>query len=222
MNGLNYGPDFIQRRTNDYVTNMAYAADAVHGAPTRLELGVPDTADANGILAAQSIAAAGSTTTFASTYSHDVMGKYGRNVQIVASGAATSTVTITGYDYLGQPITETLTLNGATPVLGKKAFRFITDVAWGLTAATTIDVGWGNGLGVPYCVQKLIAEIIDNVEAASAGTVVVGAATQTATSADPRGLWTPHSSLVPDGSRDYTLIALLKDGDLHGSAHYSA
>lgn len=218
----NYGPDYSQRRTNDFVANMAYAADAVHGQPTRMQLGEPVATDVDGILDGQSIAAAGNTTTFASAYSHSVMGKYGRNVVVVSDGAATSTVTVTGYDYLGQKIVETLTLNGTTQVVGKKAFKFIEDVAWGLTASRTIDVGWGNGLGVPYCIFKSVFEMVDDAEP-SAGTVTVGLAkgtTATATTADPRGLWTPHASFLPDGSRSYVLGAWLRQGQLHGEAHY--
>ena len=203
---------------------MAYACDAVHGAPTRMQLGTPVAADADGILDGTSIASAGSSTTFASAYAHSVMGKYGRNVTVVADGAATSTVTITGNDYLGQPITETLTLNGTTAVNGGKAFKFVTSIAWGATASRAIDVGWGNGLGVPYCVTKSEMELVDDA-IPTAGTVTAGLAkgtTATATTADPRGLWTPHASFVPNGSRAFTLAAYLRDGQLHGEAHYSA
>src|SRR5690348_17297940 len=51
-----------------------------------------------------------------------------RNVQIVASGATTSNVTINGTDIRNQVISETLALNGTTPVFGVKAFKTVTSV----------------------------------------------------------------------------------------------
>src|SRR5690348_4061296 len=108
---------------NYYVPAMQQAADLgsmLHG---RVSLGKPVVADTDGILAAQSINAAVDTTTFAATYAATdaIMGKFGRNVTVVASGASTSTVVVYGRDYLGQKMRETLTVNGTTPVTGLKA-----------------------------------------------------------------------------------------------------
>jgi hypothetical protein len=66
---------------------------------------------------------------------------FGRNITVVASGAATSNVTVYGKDYMGQPMTESFTLNGATPVVGRKAFKWVDRITAGITAATTINVG---------------------------------------------------------------------------------
>jgi hypothetical protein len=54
---------------------------------------------------------------------------------------ATSAVTVRGRDYLNQKLSEQLTLNGATPVVGKKAFKVIEKIDFGLTAGTTVNVG---------------------------------------------------------------------------------
>jgi hypothetical protein len=213
------------RGPNYYVPSMKLAADVSDQGLCRVELGAPVALDADGILDGQSIATAGSTSTFASTYSEAAMGRYGRNVTVIASGAATSTVTVNGYDYLGQPVRETLTLNGANSVVGVKTFYTITSVSWSGTSATTIDLGWGNALGLPYraAVAALVAERVSGA-APTAGTLVVGhgaATTQTATTADPRGTYTPHASFVPDGARTYDFVYYTDVDSLHGARHFA-
>lgn len=213
--------DYLPQKINQYVPNMTYSMDVAHRAPTPVELGIPVTADADGILDGEDIAAAGSTTTFESAYSHSVMGNFGRNVTVVASGAATSTVTVRGRDYLGQPMTEVLTLNGATPVVGVKAFKYIEEIAYGLTASRTIDVGWGVRLGLPYRTKALLASF-ENGATATAHTLVAGAAssvTQTGTTADPRGTVSPNNA--PDGSKEFAALIVADETNLHGNAHYS-
>ena len=71
-----------------------------------------------------------------------------RNVQIVASGAATGNVVVNGTDMRGGVISETLALNGATPVLGNKAFASVTSIVLPTVGATTINVGTGVKLGL--------------------------------------------------------------------------
>lgn len=212
------------RGPNYYVPSMQYAADVMETGDVRVTLGAPVALDADGILAAQSIATAGNTTAFAATYSNAAMGRYGRNVTVVASGAATSTVTIDGFDVYGQPMRETLTLNGTTPVLGVKAFKDVARVTYGATAATTINVGWGNALGLPYrAINTALTGERVSLAVPTAGTLVAGlalATTQTATTADPRGTYQPHSGVLPDGTRTYEFIYLADTDSLHGSAHF--
>lgn len=216
--------DFFPRRINQHVPDMQYAADIRFGGIGSIDIPAPVAADADGILDAHDIATAGSTTTFLDAFdAAEMMGKYGRNVTVVASGAATSTVTVRGQDYLGQPMAEQLTLNGAVTVQGKKAFKYIDEIEYGATAATTIDVGYGNVLGLPYKFIQVDMESVDNAKPGTAGTFVAGLATDTAqslTTADPRGTYTPHSSVVPDGSRDYKITALWDTSNLHGDAHF--
>lgn len=217
------GPDYFPKRINMHVPNMQYAADVRFGGVGTVELPAAVAADADGILSAQSIAAAGNTGAFAATYSDDAMAKFGRNVTAIASGASTATVTVTGRDYLGQRVTEELTLNGAATVKGKKAFASIDNVAWTATAATTVNVGWGDILGLPYKLIKSIAEVVDGVEAANAGTFVVGSdAAVSATSADTRGTYTPAAANVADGSKAYSITGLWDTDNLHGNVQYAA
>lgn len=217
--------DFFPRRINSHVPNMKYAADVRFGGVGTILIPAMVAADTDGILDGQSIATADDTTTFVTGYDPDMMGKFGRNVTVVASGAATSTVTVRGKDYLGQPMVETLTLNGTSAVAGKKAFKYIDSIAWGATAGTTIDVGYGNVLGLPYKSQKLVSELVNKEVPANAGAIVDGAATghtASATSDDPRGTYAPHSSQVPNGSKAYELTIMHDTDNLHGDAHYYA
>lgn len=213
---------FRNRRYNSYVPACAYAADVIHGAAYVVDFLTPIAAVAAGILSAQSIATAGSTTTFV-TDTADA--PFGRNVTVVASGLATSTVTVSGRDYLGQPMTELLTLNGATPVVGNKAFKWIDRVAFDATAATTINLGFGGKLGLPYRMSNVIEETANGAEAA-VGTFVAGVLTdpQTSTTGDPRGTYVPTTAL--NGSNrimgkfmPYNILNANGNGGLYGIAH---
>lgn len=184
---------FRNRRYNSYVPACGYAADIIHGAAYEVDFLTPIAPVAAGILSAQSIAVAGSTTAFV-TDTADA--PFGRNVTVVASGVAASTVTVSGKDYLGQGMTETLTLNGAAPVAGNKAFKWIDSIAYGATAATTINVGFGSKLGLPYRMSVAQSES-GNGAPVAVGTFVAGVLTdpQTSTSGDPRGTYTPTTAL---------------------------
>lgn len=235
-------PTFRPRRSNMYVPAMGYAADVTHAAPHIVKFGPMAVANATAFLSAQSIAAATNTVALGVTLTTDntdaVNASYasefpygpgfGRNFQVVASGASTSTVTVTGRDYLGQPMVETVTLNGTTPVLGNKAFKYIDKVAWTATGATTINLGTGAKLGLPYRMQNVLEEMSDFARVATLGTFVSGVLTdpQTATTGDPRGTYVPNTT--PDGTKylmgvfqPNSFINSSGNGGLHGIAHYT-
>lgn len=216
---------------NEYVPNMQYAGDVhIEGhLPFDLTPSVPMVAAAaTGILSAQSIASAGETTAFVSAFANlkaddeSVMGRFGRNITVVASGAATSKVTVYGFDYLGQYMAEELTLNGTTAVQGKKAFRRVSKVVYAATAATTINVGYGNVLGLPYAYIGEGVSYTDDVLDSSQATFVARVATQTLTSGDPRGTMTPNASFVPNGSRRIKIKYQTLEGNLYGNRHVAA
>lgn len=215
--------DYYPFGPNMYVPNCVYAADTqIEGKPW-VDLGVHDAPSATVILNAQSIAAAGNTSVFAAGWSNsqNAMGKFGRALQVVAAAAATSSVTITGFDYLGQPMIEVLTLNGTTPVVGKKAFRRVTNIAYGATA-TTINVGTADVLGLPYATVGDVVGYTDSLRDATQGTTAVYVASQSTTSGDPRGTWAPHSSVVSNGVRRHTLTYEPLRGNLYGPRHVVA
>lgn len=219
--------DFYPRRLSQYVPGMQYSAQVNLNGITRVSFGSPVVASATALLSAQSIASASSTTTTLLT-NNTLDGTWGRALQVVASGAATSTVTIDGWDYLGQPMTEVLTLNGATPVLGVKAFKYIKQVSWGSTGGTTINLGHQNKFGLPFKALSVHYETTDQALAA-AGTLAAAVLTDpaTATTGDPRGLYT--TTTTPDGSKVLTAgfgfnnqVNASNNGGLHGIRHYSA
>ena len=208
------------RRINHRVDALSYAADVSIEGLTTVDIPPVAAASATAIVNAQSIATAGSVAPSV-LFTELLMGRYGRNLTVVASGAATSNVTISGYDYLGQAMKESFTLTGAVPVVGKKMFKEVSLVTFGLTAATTINVGVGLVLGVPYKVlhTALIGELTSDV-VATPGALVAGVVTQTLTSGDPRGAYTPNA--VPDGVRWYRFTCTVDRSNLHGSAHVIA
>lgn len=214
---------------NYYVPAMQGGADMGQFLHGRMTFGKPVVADADAILNDQSIAAAVDTTTFllSSSAIATAMSPYGRNVTVVASGAATSNVTVIGRDYLGQPMRESFTLNGTTPVVGTKAFKYIDRITAGVTAGTTIDVGYGARFGLPYKVIAVEREYAAGVVAA-AGTLTGPVLTdpQTATTADPRGLYTPTTT--PNGTTEIEIdvqygnsVNAAGNGGLHGIRHFN-
>lgn len=214
---------------NYYVPAQQAAGDLAQSKRQKVYLGAVVLASAAAILSATSIATAVDTTTFATAAAtlKAAMGPFGRNVTVVASGAATSNVTVIGRDYLGQPMRESFTLNGTTPVVGVKAFKYIDRITAGVTGGTTINVGYGARFGVPYKTVAVEREYSDQVVAA-AGTLTAGVLTdpQTTTTADPRGLYTPTTT--PDGAKIIELDAIFSDyvnannrGGLHGIQHFN-
>jgi hypothetical protein len=218
--------DYNPRKINRYVPACQFASDVDTDGQFTVDFGTPAALSATAILSAQSIATAGTTTTLLL----DELPAFGRGLQVVASGAATSTVTVKGRDYLGQPMTETLTLNGTTPVLGTKTWKWIDSVTYGATSATTINLGTTNVFGLPYRAVKLVHELKDRVIAANAGTFVGAVFTdpQTATTGATRGSYLPVT-VLPDGSKRFQATFLSDNslnssgnGGLHGIAQFYA
>jgi len=216
--------DFYPERMNMYVPAMRFASDCGDDGLYQISLGTPPIAVNDAIVAAQSTAAAGNSDL---DYTM-VTCKYGRIVTVNSDGANTDVVTITGYDYLGQKITETITLNGAATVLGLKAFKRVTNVAWLLEAGRTLDVGFGDVLGLPYKTMAINNEIFGDV-AQSAGSFTAPVLTdpQTIATGDPRGKYNPTGTL--DGATELVIHAIASNavnaagnGGLHSIAHYSA
>jgi hypothetical protein len=179
------------RRISMYVPAMMYSADVNYNGETRVNFGAPTAAVANGVANAINIAATGQ----ADLSSVVLPEMYGRNITVVASGAAATAFIVYGFDYLNQGIAESFTLNGTTPVVGNKAFKSFSYVTFTATAAT-VNIGTGAKLGLPYKSIRAAYEIANGVLAA-AGTLqapsLVDPATLTTT--DPRGMYTPTTTL---------------------------
>lgn len=135
--------------------------------PVRIDLGAPDTADADGILESQDLTAAGaySVLAFNGVYGDPYNNNYAvldvpRNV--VAAWTGTAVLTVTGKDEYGNVMIEKS--GSGTSFTGKKAFSTITDIAVSANV-TSLTVGTGDVLGLPAFVEKasqIIAEIKDN------------------------------------------------------------
>ena len=211
------------RRINMYVPNMQYASDVNYNGGTRVMIGFPQAANATLVASAVSIATAGTTDLSSVTQFPEA---YGRNITVVASGASTATITVRGWDYLGQPLSEQFTANGATPVVGNKAWKSFSSVTYTATAGTTINIGSGAKFGLPYKAIRCQFETAAGVLAA-AGTLQAAslADPQTATTTDPRGMYTPTTT--PDGTTVITAtfdmmndVNLSNRGGLMGIAQF--
>jgi hypothetical protein len=209
---------YFPSQVNLRVPALAYVSDIIHGEGI-FSLGVP-TAVSN-LKTGVDVSSASGATTKTLFNAVDTGALYGRAVSIVLSGAGTPTVSIFGVDYLGQPVQENFTANGATPVNGKKAFRYIFGYKLsGYVAATTLTIASLDILGVPYRTQRMISELVNQL-VPTAGTFVAAIDTdpQTATTGDPRGTYTPNAAT--DGVKSYQLQLLCFPQNLHGVAHFS-
>jgi len=203
---------FHPRRVNQYVRAMQYASDVNYGGRTRISFGRPLASSSNNILAATNATVAGNYDTTGVAAAPE---PFGRTVQVagVANTAAGSSVTIRGYDYLNQPMTEALTtVAGVTVIQGIKAFKSIILVSIGANggaAPNTISVGWGAKLGLPYRAIAQSTEVANGVPTATQGTFVAGPFAQTNNAvgqADPRGTYQPNTAFTSTNGANGNLI----------------
>lgn len=182
-------------RANKYVPAMQYSADVEDNGPVRIDFGTPAASETTSIANAVSIASAVDTTLATPVVAGAT---WGQCVRMVLSGAGTPAVVVFGYDFWGQPMSETLTGNGTTAVNGVKAFKTVTRYTSGVVAATTLSIGFAGILGLPYKAIKCLSEELDDAIVGTLGTLATPVLTdpQTATTADPRGRYTPNSTLT--------------------------
>ena len=200
------------RRVNHRVADCCYAADVGTDGITTVDIPAVATAGAGVLVNGQVLAAAGNVVP-AVAQTDFLMGRYGRSISVTA-GAGGAGV-IYGYDYLGQAIKENVTLIVGA-VVSKKMFKDVAYVS--VPASGTFSIGVGVILGVPYKVlhTSMSGEMTSDV-AAAAGALLAGVVTQSLTSGDPRGAYTPAAA--PDGVRTYRFSCFVDRSNLHGSAH---
>jgi hypothetical protein len=213
-------------RANKYVPAMLYSADVEEGAPMRIDFGTPAAAETTSIANAVSINAAVDTTLATPVVAGAT---YGQIVRLVLSGAGAVAVVVFGYDFWGQPMSETLTTNGTTAVNGVKIFKTVTRYTSALVAATTLSIGFGGTLGLPYKAIKCLSEELDDVIVGTLGVLTTPTLTdpQTATTADPRGRFVPNSTLNGTARLHGTFLFsnaknAAGNGGLMGIRHFSA
>lgn len=217
-------PSYFPTRINLAVRSKTYTGNIEGGGIVYADLGNP-VALGSVIVNAQSIAATGTFAVNGTIDQSDsrIMGRFGRGVSIVASGAATEVITVIGRDYLGQPMREGLTLNGTTPVLGLKAFRYVDSIVVGTGTAVTVTLTTSNVFGVPHKLVASVHERKAGITSANAGTFVAGllnSTTATLTNADVRGTYLPVT-VLPDGTRTFELRYIADETNLDGNAQFN-
>ena len=154
---------------------------------------------------------------------------YGAALSVVASASSTSKIVIKGFDYLGQPVTEEVTLNGTTAVNGVKCFKYVERIEIPASTAVTITITRKLQLGLPYRTTQILAETRDGEKVTTATLVAPTSTKSTATSTDPRGIFNLGSYsaakrvvAVLVASDEVFTINGKEEGGLFGLPHYFA
>lgn len=193
-----------------------------------VRLGSPVAAAATQICLAQAIAGASNAVIAGALAIGGVAvsdANAGRGVQVISSSASDTAVTVTirGYDFSGAKLTERLTLNGTTAVLGVKTFMRVTQVAVSAVMVGNLSVGFSNVLGLPFFLGSggLVIRELVNGAVPTAGTFVAGnqAAAAIITGADVRGTYTPNGA--PNGTSGHELLVLMTEPTYLGQPQFS-
>lgn len=199
----------------------AYTGGVVDVAPTHafiVNLGAPDTADADGVCASQA-GTADTAMTINGALASGGVATFDVPRNVVGAWTTAAKLTITGTDQYGETVVETTGAAG-TAHTGKKAFKTVTSVVpdTNITGAT---VGTGDVLGLPVFLPEkgLVLREMEDGTTATAGTVVAGVTTAaTATTGDVRGTYDPNSAA--DGSKAFALVAALPDASDKGVSQF--
>ena len=126
-------------------------------AARKYNLGAPVLADVDLIVVSAEMK---NTTTYTIAAQPDIS----RNITVKHTAVVTAdtlgTITITGTDVLGQPLSEIITPVDGTTVLGKLAFKTIASAigaGWVVSSGTdkdTIEIGVGTLLGLPVIIKE--------------------------------------------------------------------
>lgn len=125
-----------------------------------VNLGAPDAAVTNGVCASQSVSASTRATLNGSLVS-DGIAIFDVPRNVVAAWTTSATLTFTGKDEYGNTVVEQSA--AGTSHTGKKAFKTLTSV-FSDTAITSLTVGTGNKIGLPFFLQsqnQVLAEVIN-------------------------------------------------------------
>lgn len=161
----------LNKRGADDAKNPQYLTDMKRMSflsPVRIDLGAPDTADADGIVESQDLTTAEvySVLAFNGVYGDPYSNDYAvldvpRNV--VAAWTTTAVLTVYGEDEYGNEMIESS--GSGTTMTGKKAFKKVTRIDTSANI-TSLTVGTGDVLGLPVYVDKIgriIGEFKDDV-----------------------------------------------------------
>lgn len=131
---------------------------------------------------------------------------FARTIQIVSAAADTAVVTVIGTDIYGNTIMQDLTLNGASIVYSKKAFKTVISATANGTTGNNITMGPAvltgtAGLGLNYKLAPGFLTVgtknVSGTVTADAGTVVQpDTAAVSNTTGDVRGVYKPAAVLA--------------------------
>ena len=193
------------------------------GSVYRVDFGAPANANTTLVLATTAV-----LVTTLVTLPAPVIFDIPRNAQIVSSTTdTTQTITLRGFDEYGVAMSEILTLNGTTPVLGKKAFKSIVSYQASLTLAGNLSIGSGLVYGLPLYLPAQTGTGVGNILKESqdgatptAGTFVGGVLTlATGTTGDVRGTVQPN--VTPDGTKVYSVYMFASDTTFLGVPQFA-
>lgn len=216
---------------NNYCPKLVGNAMMGLNAEQVMDFGQPALESTTGILNGVAAGATYTVTDFLNTGDF-VNGKcvscpWGREIDVVIGTSGTQNVDFYCRDYLGQPVKKTVALNGATRVPIGCAVRWIDRIVVAAGGVGNISVGYTKRLGVEYRLAAVITEFADLTKSGSAGTLLAPDLTDpaTASTTDPRGLYTPTYTL--DGVKNLWCQTLLLptvnsngNGGLHGIQHF--
>lgn len=199
---------------------VANAGKMQAGVPYVINLGAPDTADADGAVASQACTAAGGLATgINGALASGGVATFDVPRNVVAAWTTTAVLTVTGTDEYGNTIVESSA--SGTSLAGKKAFKTVTGISSSVDI-TGLTVGTGDVLGLPVYLPGAgyVSNEIEDGAKATAGTLVAGVrTTATATTGDVRGTYDPNSAC--NGSKAFSLVAFLDDPSDKGVAQYA-
>ena len=178
--------------------------------------------DADGYAEAQAVAAAKfSTLNGALAGKADVA--RGLTVKSSDVGDTAQTVKVIGTDFYGNPVSETLTLNGTTAVNGKKAFKTVTSAYVSAAMTGNLTIGTTDVLGLPFvaATKSRIIDVFFNDAKDASATIVVANATSpaTATTGDVRGTIDPNTAC--DGLKEVVVIMVPDPTNPFGVAQFA-
>ena len=158
------------------------------------------------------------SSALASTITFDVP----RNIIVTTSIANTIPLYVYGKDEYGEDMVETILASGSAATSGKKAFKVITRLQTTGAFASTISIGTGNRIGLPFYLPNAGRFLGLTVDGLSTGgyTLYAGHATTAAPSSsngdvDVRG--TIKFTTVPDSAKLFT-ISMIVDSSTRNKA----
>lgn len=178
----------------------------------------PQALSSNAVMTSITLSAAGALTFNGSVVTGGIaVFDVPRNITIATSGSgAVATFTFTGTDYYGAALTELIVgpPGSLSPSSGLKAFKRVTAGTVQNSAAGAITIGFGDKLGLPFCLEgawDVLGVFVDGTQSTTSTIVAADTATATSTTGDVRGTVLP--STAPNGSRKFTVVFTCKDKD---------